>query len=110
MFNNSFSTMPKKRTLTTQLDEDLYAEFSAATLILRARSISTLVHSFVIETIRRAKAQVSEEEFVRIAQEQKEEIERRSATKAREQKLKGVPSSTIKLTNEKDRTRGYKTK
>jgi Na+-translocating ferredoxin:NAD+ oxidoreductase RnfG subunit len=62
----------------------MYAEFAAATTILRERNMSALVHQMVREKIAEAKASVSDEEFRRVVESHKEDIVRRSDKKQAE--------------------------
>lgn len=61
---NVFLAMPEKpKLLTVRLDPKTYIEFAAATVVLRHRNVSSLLHQFVVQKIREAQETVSPEEF-----------------------------------------------
>lgn len=72
------SMSPKTRVLTLKLDEDILAEFSAATTILRARSMAAQLHTFVVGQINKAREMVDAAEFQRLVQEHRQQTEERS--------------------------------
>lgn len=76
--------MAKHKSLTVKLDPDIYAEFSAAAIINRHRTLSGFVYEFVRKAIRDSKAELGPEEFKLIVDKQQIEINRRSKEKKAE--------------------------
>lgn len=75
----------RPKLLTLKLDFQTYAEFAAAVVILRGRTLSSFVYQFVVSKIREAQTHVSPEEFNNVVEIQKIEILKRSEIKKREQ-------------------------
>lgn len=68
----------KVHLLTLKTDADTLAEFAAATTILRARSMSSHLHQFVVQQINEAKKMVEPKVFAELVAKHKRETEQRS--------------------------------
>jgi len=91
--------MPENKSLTVRLDFQTYAEFAAATMVKRSRTLSGFVFTFVIETIDEAKQEVGPAKFAELVEKEKKEIERRSTMKKAERKR---PNHTFGLAAESE--------
>lgn len=100
--------MAENRLLSVKVNEEMYAEFSAACLVLRYRTMSAAVHQFAVQKIREAQAAVGEEQFRTVVEQVREDIEKRSRSLRRGRQGVPVPSNshqTVKAVPSKKKRR-----
>jgi hypothetical protein len=93
-YNLAPVTENKNNLLTVKFDLPTYAAFSVCADILNARSISQLVHLYVVKTVNDVRAQIGEREFEKLVKIKTKEILERGELKRQERQQSSRTTTT----------------